>query len=108
MTVNFSSARWRKSSRSSGDENSTCVELTIGRWRKSSRSSMDENSECVEIGVAHWRKSGRNSMEENSTCVEVADLGTVVGIRDSKDPDGARLVLSPTAWRSLAQQIKRG
>lgn len=84
------------------------VNLSYAPWRKSSRSSMEENSDCVEIAVGRWRKSTQSSGEENSECVEVADLGMVIGIRDSKDPDGPRLVLSPATWRSLAQKIKHG
>ena len=63
-------------------------------WRKSSFSGADAN--CVEIG---WRKSSFSA--EDSNCVELArDEGRVLA-RDSKNPDGPRLKLTPWALRGL-------
>ena len=56
------------------------------RWRKSSRSS-GQNGECVELAcldTARWRKSSRSS-GQGGECVELAYLGAV---RDSKNPGG--------------------
>jgi hypothetical protein len=39
---------WRKSTRSGGDNDSSCVELRRA-WRKSTRSGGDNNSECIEL-----------------------------------------------------------
>jgi hypothetical protein len=53
---------WRKSTRSGGDNNSSCVELRRA-WRKSTRSGSDNNSSCVELstceesGAFHVRDS---------------------------------------------------
>jgi hypothetical protein len=53
-----------------------------------------------------WRKSGRSGTEQ-SACVEVADLGERVGVRDSKDPDGAKLVFRSADWRTFTRGVKR-
>ncbi len=61
-------------------------DLDTLRWRKSSRSS-GQNGECVELAcldVAQWRKSSRSS-GQNGACVELAYAGAV---RDSKNPAG--------------------
>ncbi|TDB87148.1 DUF397 domain-containing protein [Actinomadura sp. KC216] len=31
-----------------------------------------------------------------------------MGVRDSKDPDGPKLTLAPTAWHALTRRIKHG
>ncbi len=55
---------------------------------------------------AQWRISS-HSGAGNNTCVEVAlNVPGVVGVRDSVDPDGPVLVVSPSAWRVLTSQIK--
>lgn len=119
--LDFSSARWRKSSHSSMDENSTCVEvaaLTVDPsstdWRKS-RHSSEGQSLCVEIAALtidrspdEWHKSSHSSMDENSQCVEVTASGVAVAVRDSKDPDGPYLTFTPRAWRALAERIEQG
>ncbi|MEV5576615.1 DUF397 domain-containing protein [Spirillospora sp. NPDC052269] len=54
---------------------------------------------------AQWRKSSR-SAQANDQCIELADLADVVAVRDSKDPDGPKLTLDATSWRTLARRIK--
>lgn len=55
---------------------------------------------------AQWRVSS-HSGGGNSTCVEVAlNIPGVVGVRDSVDPAGPVLVISPSAWRALTLRIK--
>jgi hypothetical protein len=44
----------------------------------------------------------------NGSYVEIADLGTAVAVRDSKDPDGPKLILTTGQWRSFTDSIKAG
>lgn len=54
-----------------------------------------------------WRKSSRSGGADN--CVEVADnLPGVVGVRDSKNPDGPALMLDPGQWRKFVTAVKAG
>ncbi|GIJ26506.1 hypothetical protein Vqi01_16680 [Micromonospora qiuiae] len=57
---------------------------------------------------ARWRKSTRSGAS-GGNCVEVADnLPGVVGVRDSKDPNGPALTFSPAAWRGFVEMAKTG
>ncbi|MFI7430366.1 DUF397 domain-containing protein [Micromonospora sp. NPDC049836] len=59
----------------------------------------------MELIGATWRTSTRSGQSE---CVEVADnLPGVVGVRDSKDPDGPALTFTATTWRAFVDEIKR-
>ncbi|MGI5146996.1 DUF397 domain-containing protein [Plantactinospora sp. CA-294935] len=79
------------------------TELTGVTWRKSSRSGQGN---CVEVASASWRKSSRSGQGD---CVEVAgNLCGLVGVRDSKEPDGAVLAFSPTAWRPFLGRLSVG
>ena len=52
----------------------------------------------IDLSRAEWRKSSYSSQSGN--CVEVArNLSGLVAVRDSKEPDGARLVVSRETWR---------
>lgn len=53
-----------------------------------------------------WRKSTRSSDPEIAVCVEVAAIDGDRAIRDSKDPDGPRVILSVPAWRGFIGAIK--
>lgn len=53
-----------------------------------------------------WRKA-RRSNDQGGSCVELAALIEGVGVRDSKDPDGPRLLLDPSAFRALLVDLKR-
>ncbi|SFQ26837.1 DUF397 domain-containing protein [Actinomadura madurae] len=59
--------------------------------------------------MIHWRKSSY-SASQSETCVECACLASgqssMVGVRDSTDPDGPRLILSPDAWGALLARLK--
>jgi hypothetical protein len=50
----------------------------------------------VDLSGARWRKSQKSA--SNGGCVEVADLGTHVAVRDSKNPAGPTLVFTPHEW----------
>lgn len=78
-------------------------DLSRAQWRKSSYSS--GTGQCVEVAAA-WRKSSHSSA--NGACVEVAGPGAVVAVRDSKDPDGPKLVLTPDQWQEFTAGVKEG
>lgn len=55
-----------------------------------------------------WRKSSHSTDGTTGDCVEIAGLDAAIGVRDSKNPHGPKLTLSPTAWRTLTDRIKNG
>lgn len=71
-------------------------------WRKSSRSH--NNGGCVEVAV--WKKSSYSAT--NGGCVEVMGLDEGVAIRDSKDPTGPTLAVTPTTWTTFLTAVKAG
>ncbi|TYB49069.1 DUF397 domain-containing protein [Actinomadura chibensis] len=60
-----------------------------------------------DVSSVLWRKSSYSD-HSGGNCVEVADLARVIGVRDSKDPDGPRLAFSPSAWSAFTAEIKSG
>jgi hypothetical protein len=61
----------------------------------------------VDDSAVRWRKSSRSG-GQGGACVEVADLGSVVGVRDSKNADGPKLVFSRRAMSAFAARVKSG
>ena len=59
----------------------------------------------MDLTSATWRKSSYSS-SNGGNCVEVTSLIGAVAVRDSKNPDGSTLVLSPAAWRALIASVK--
>ena len=58
----------------------------------------------IDLSCAEWQKSSHSSQSGN--CVEVArNLPGLVAVRDSKEPDGARLVVSGETWRAFLRGI---
>ncbi|WP_089311533.1 DUF397 domain-containing protein [Actinomadura mexicana] len=53
-----------------------------------------------------WRKASRSN-DQGGACIELAALVEGVGVRDSKDPDGPRILLDPTAFRALLTGLKQ-
>ncbi|MFJ7997570.1 DUF397 domain-containing protein [Streptomyces sp. NPDC096310] len=51
-----------------------------------------------------WRKSSYSDGAGNN-CVEIADLTVQVGIRDSKNVAGPKLVVPTSAWSSFVGMI---
>ncbi|RSN71686.1 DUF397 domain-containing protein [Actinomadura sp. WAC 06369] len=83
----------------------TSHDFTCTNWRKSSHSG---NNDCVEVGAADpapatWRKSTHSGTGD---CVEAASLEGIIGIRDSKDPDGGVIVLGRREWARLVGTLK--
>lgn len=64
-------------------------------WFKSSYSD-GGGGECLEAAYA-WRKS-THSGGEGGECLEIAPTPHTIHIRDSKNPTGPVLALSPAAW----------
>ncbi|TDD77940.1 DUF397 domain-containing protein [Actinomadura darangshiensis] len=58
------------------------------------------------VSRAAWRKSSRSS-GNGGACVEVAGLFEGIGVRDSRDPDGPKLVVSRDAFAALMANLKR-
>jgi hypothetical protein len=72
-------------------------------WQKSSLSHANGN--CVEVG---WLASSLSD-SGSGTCVEVADLGdSVIGVRNSRDPDGPVLRFTPDEMRAFIGGVRNG
>lgn len=62
----------------------------------------------MDLTGAVWRKSSRSS-GNGGQCVEVArNLPGIVAIRDSKNPDGPALVVSPEAFGQFTAALRSG
>lgn len=62
----------------------------------------------MDLSAAIWRKSSRSS-GNGGQCVEVAtNLPGAVAVRDSKNPDGPKLLFSPTEWKTFINALKTG
>lgn len=76
-------------------------------WRKSSYSG-GANSNCIEVmSVPVWRKSSFSN-GSGGECIGVGDAGNAIAVRDSKEPDGPSLLLSPGAWTHFAGRVRSG
>jgi Domain of unknown function (DUF397) len=53
----------------------------------------------------NWRRSTYSLA--NGNCVEVGTSRALVAVRDSKDPDGPVIDVSPRAWREFTEHVKR-
>jgi hypothetical protein len=59
----------------------------------------------IDPSRAEWRKSSYSSQSGN--CVEVARKPPwLVAVRDSKEPDGAKLLVSHEAWRAFIGDVR--
>ncbi|WP_369216128.1 DUF397 domain-containing protein [Streptomyces flavofungini] len=67
-------------------------------WFKSSYSG-DSSGDCVEVGL-DWRKSSYSSGSEGD-CVEVAPCPSTIHVRDSKNPQGPQMNVTPQAWEAF-------
>jgi hypothetical protein len=60
----------------------------------------------MDLTDARWFKSSRSG-GNGGDCVEVAtNLPGIVAVRDSKDPNGPALVLTPEIWADFVTQVK--
>ncbi|GAA3900778.1 DUF397 domain-containing protein [Streptomyces gulbargensis] len=67
-------------------------------WFKSSYSS-SEGGNCIEVAY-DWRKSSYSD-GEGGNCIEVAAHPSLVHVRDSKNPEGPQLAVSPASWSAF-------
>jgi hypothetical protein len=58
----------------------------------------------TEVNAEIWRRSSYSTGNEN--CVEVAFPSDSVAVRDSKDPDGPELRLSPAAFGRFLKSLR--
>ncbi|WP_245647176.1 DUF397 domain-containing protein [Microtetraspora niveoalba] len=62
----------------------------------------------VDLSTAAWKKSSRSG-SSGGNCVEVAsNLPGVIAVRDSKNPDGPKLLFTPAEWRAFIGGVKDG
>ncbi|MGP4026671.1 DUF397 domain-containing protein [Actinomadura sp. 3N407] len=59
----------------------------------------------MDLSTATWRKASRSS-GNGGNCVELARVNDTVALRDSKDPHGPKLLLTPHAFRHLTRTLK--
>jgi Domain of unknown function (DUF397) len=62
------------------------------------------------MGIGHvtWRKSSYSG-SSGGGCVEVAQFpASAIAVRDSKDPDGPRLVFTLDEWQAFVASVKTG
>jgi hypothetical protein len=82
------------------------MDLTGVSWRKSSYSGSNGGA-CIEVAEV-WRKSSYSG-SNGGDCVEVARaLPAAVAVRDSKDPDGPKLIFTPADWAAFTETIRAG
>lgn len=60
----------------------------------------------MDVQTVAWRKSSYSG-GSGGGCVEVATLPGRVMVRDSKDPEGPRLVVSWEEWRAFLTAVPR-
>jgi hypothetical protein len=59
----------------------------------------------IDLSRAEWQKSSYSSQDGN--CVEIArNLPGIVAVRDSKDPERAKLAVSREAWRLFTKSAR--
>ena len=55
--------------------------------------------------ISNWRKATHSRSMHN--CVEVGSGQATVAVRDSKNPDGPAIDVSPRAWSEFTERVKR-
>ncbi|MFF4949067.1 DUF397 domain-containing protein [Streptomyces chattanoogensis] len=73
-------------------------------WFKSSYSG-SAGGDCIEVAY-NWRKSSYSS-DQGGACIEVATGSSphAIHVRDSKNPGGPVLTLSPAAWGAFVTDV---
>lgn len=60
----------------------------------------------TDFSGATWRKSVKT--QNSGACVEVARVGGVIGVRDSKNPNGPVLEFTPTEFEAFLDGAAKG
>ena len=64
------------------------------------------SAQHVDLSRAVWQKSSRSG-GNGGQCIEVArNLPGIVAVRDSKDPDGPKLVFTRAQWAAFINRVK--
>jgi hypothetical protein len=84
------------------------LDLTRAQWRKSSYSGSSGGDciECAPLGSVAWRKSSYSG-SSGGECIEVADLAPHIAVRDSKNPEGGILTVTPEAFSAFLGHFVR-
>jgi hypothetical protein len=66
----------------------------------------------MDLSNANWRKSSFSG-DNGGNCVEVAKINgsghaSLIALRDSKDPDGPKLLFTPHEWDAFLSGAKEG
>jgi Domain of unknown function (DUF397) len=62
----------------------------------------------MDVSRAEWRKASYSS-SNGGACVEVAgNLPGAVAVRDSKDPEGPKLIFTADEWRVFTAGVRGG
>jgi uncharacterized protein DUF397 len=60
----------------------------------------------MDLTRAEWRKSSRSG-GNGGNCVEVArNIPGIVAVRDSKDPHGTALIVTPDEWVRFITRVQ--
>jgi hypothetical protein len=60
----------------------------------------------MDLSGAQWKKSSRSG-SSGGQCVEVAaNLPGVIAVRDSKNPDGPKLLFTPGEWQAFIEGVR--
>lgn len=58
------------------------------------------------MAINRWWKASYSNNQGG--CIEVGDLGTAVGVRDTKDREGPHLRFEPSAFEAFVASVKTG
>ncbi|MDF5756469.1 DUF397 domain-containing protein [Spongiactinospora sp. TRM90649] len=61
----------------------------------------------MDVSNAQWVKSSYSG-SNGGNCVEVTAATGVIAVRDSKDPDGPKLLFTPAEWNTFLHNLKSG
>ncbi|AVH57079.1 MULTISPECIES: DUF397 domain-containing protein [Streptomyces] len=59
---------------------------------------MTHGPSADDASALKWFKSSYSDSSEPGDCVEIATTPATIHLRDSKNPQGPRLIFDPTAW----------